>query len=175
MDVKRNGTACGSASLETRGLYVRVRVEYAGPENAVLRAYLRGDRGTVRLGVPAPEKGRYLLVRDMTAREIAEAGAPIEVLLFADGESGEGDGRADGAWTPLERPELFFGRGEAELAGRRDCLWRREGGGRGIAIPYSPDSPFPLVRYFCFARIAAIGGRYYAAYSFDGSGTPTAD
>ena len=108
MEVKRNGATCGSASLTPMGLYMRVRVEYNLAEKTVLRAYLRGDRGLIRLGVPAPEKGGYVLARDMTAREVSTAGTPMEVLLLAEGESGAG--AEGGVGMMLEYPEMFFSR-----------------------------------------------------------------
>ncbi|MEA4814890.1 MAG: hypothetical protein VB112_08290 [Oscillospiraceae bacterium] len=170
MEVKRNGATCGSASLTPMGLYMRVRVEYNLAEKTVLRAYLRGDRGMIRLGVPAPEKGRYLLARDMTAREVSTAGTPLEVLLLAEGESGARAG--DGGWRTLEYPEMFFSRRENELVGRRDCLGQSGSGFKSIAIPYSQARPFPLVRYFCFAKVEPIGGKYYTIYSFDDGERP---
>ena len=47
-------------------------------------------------------------------------------------------------------------------------LLRREGGVTHLAVPWPPDTPFPLTELFCLARIRTMDGRRWAEYRFLG-------
>ena len=77
--------------------------------------------------------------------------------------------RSDG-WETLEAGTGFFQKDpwlSRQAAGLSGALWRREGGLRLLAIPWSPDHPFPLPALFCFARTQVIRGSACVVYRFD--------
>jgi len=72
-------------------------------------------------------------------------------------------------WTRCEALRFKNARWETAL---RDALFRRCGARLELALPYSPQRPFPLPELMCFARLAEIGGEKRIIYAFDAQKTP---
>ena len=43
---------------------------------------------------------------------------------------------------------------------------------RRVALPFSPEQPFPLPTLFCFARVECRDGKWWAVFAFDERGWP---
>ena len=72
-------------------------------------------------------------------------------------------------WTRGETLRFKNARWETALRG---ALVRRSEGRLELAVPYSPQRPFPLPELMCFAKFAIIGGENRIIYAFDEQKTP---
>jgi hypothetical protein len=167
-----DGAPAGELSVTPDRLYVCCEVICRLPQAGVYRAVAVGGAGEVLLGVPEPERERFVLRRRLSAKCLAAAG-PLERCELRRG-AGAGAAPDASRWRREDRPEELF-RGaflRERLRDAGECLAYTEGGARLLAIPYDRRRPFPLPALFCFARIRRIGGRCYAVYAFDAEEKP---
>lgn len=60
----------------------------------------------------------------------------------------------------------------APLSRLSGVLWRWDGEGGELAVPYFPGKEFPLTPLFCLGRFQEVEGGKYLCFSFDGGGKP---
>jgi len=154
----------GTLHLSREGGWARVELRCEKREQGIYRAFLLCRQGELPLGVLEPAREALYLCRRIPDREIERRGGVIGVearLSYAFGETWQ---RASGSF--------FQKGGVCWQESWEGALWRREGGGRMLAIPYQPGQPFPLVSMFCFARIMPVCRRCCAVFFFDGEERP---
>ena len=149
--------------VEKQGLYCCLRAELPRREG-LWRVFLKGQRGTMPLGVLLPEGERMHLARRISCRRLEELGP----LCCAYAENA-----AEQDWQSLPEAAAFFQKTCWKRASTlyRDCLFR-PGQPRLLALPYDGRGPFPMTELFCFARRQTIRGREYVVYAFDGQDFP---
>ena len=72
-------------------------------------------------------------------------------------------------WVAAEGLHFKNARWETALRG---ALVRRRGGHMEVAVPFSPQHPFPLPELMCFARLEKFGAENRIIYVFDAQKTP---
>ena len=164
------GEQVGQVTLTDRGGRLSVEASCRRDDSGLFRAYLLCERGEYPLGVLEPRGGSMSLRRTVRTGELRAMGAVWrgEMRMSYAFSSRE-------VWEPLASAERFFQKDALlarEAAGLEGGLWRREGNGRMLALPYAADQPFPLTALFCFGRIRSIRGRAYVVYCFDGEEHP---
>lgn len=161
-----DGIEAGEVHIEREGLYLHFQAECDTIPEVPCRLLLRGERGTLSLGVPEPADGCLRLRKKLSLREADTAGRLLRGELQRCGERTE---RPE-EWQRAEKP----GKIPQDPALRRqmpgEALCQRRGDRVLLAFPYAPDTPFPLTRLFCLGRITRIGGRCYVVYTFDSRG-----
>lgn len=122
-----------------------------------------GSAGELRLGVPEG--------REFSRRYSQRMTGPLGRLLRGELRK-VGEGREE--WQAVSRPEELFRTPwlRRALKGAEGVMTKRNGRGRCLALPYSPDQPFLLVPLFCLCRIRRIGQREYAVFFFDDAEWP---
>lgn len=166
--IQLHGRPCGELLAEEHGLYRRYSaVCRMTPDAEPMRLFAVGERGELRLGVMQPENGRFVLRRQMSAKEADTAGKLLrgELRPLAVQETD---------WHSAAEPENLF-RGvllRSRLRGKRGVLVCRSGEGCFVAIPFDTGSPFPLTDMFCLAHVRRLGQRQYAVFCFDGQENP---
>ena len=162
------GRPLGELTAEREALYTWFDARCVLPGEGLWCAWAVGDQGELRLGVLEPRGDRASIRRRFSDRLTA----PLGRIQW--GEIRAAHPAAAGEWAILTEREMrtFPPRLRRELAGTSGILFSREGERRLLAAPYDPARPFPLERFFCFARVRRIGGRSYAVYAFDGGGHP---
>ena len=164
------GEQVGQVTLTEQGGRTQAAVSCRRDNAGLFRAYLLCERGEYPLGVLEPRGEEMCLRRTVRTGELQALG----VIWRGEMRMSYAFSRPDG-WQSLERAEAFF-TADAELsrlaAGIQGGLWRREGSGRLLALPYAPERPFPLAPLFCFARVETIRGSVYAVYRFEEGDRP---
>lgn len=127
------------------------------PMPGLYRAYVQGERGRLLLGVMEGEGLRRRFSPTLTSPigRILSGRMEESVLCQADDWTSAPEDWL--AQYPPFPPETLFCR-----RGRRYYL----------AIPYAEEKPFPLEKYFCFARVRTMDGRLRAVFIFDRDGNP---
>lgn len=158
-----DGRKCGEVSVQEQGLYRDYRAECElkmGSEP--VRLFLVGEQGELRLGVPQPEGGRFVLRRQLSAKEAGGAGRLLrgELRPFVSRE---------GSWQSVPEPWELFRENQLrrQLQGIQGALVYHGGNRRFVALPFDTGKPFPLTDMFCLARVRRIGQREYAVFCFD--------
>jgi hypothetical protein len=77
------------------------------------------------------------------------------------------DVRPDDAWRPIEDASTLFSDPELKQAGGAVTggLVRKSGSTTYLAVPVSPEKPFPAMPIFCFGTMEAIRGASYIVFS----------
>ena len=75
------------------------------------------------------------------------------------------------SWRPVE-DGFFRGELRGTLHGGKGVLWRPDGEGRQLALPWDCAVPFLLMPLFCFVRLRTVRGRLMAVLAFDGEERP---
>lgn len=143
----------------------------------------RDDRGLYKLWLTGPGEGRFpagtlipegdclCLYRMLPRSELERAGCwPVtggEVVLAFPFEDRGGWRREADPGRLLADPIL-----RSQMGG--PCLYRQEGEGFLLAVPFRTDRPMPLVSLFCLAAIRRVEGVCRAVWRFDGKGCPVA-
>ena len=167
--VYREERPAGALRLRREGERTAVEMECALDRSGLFRGFLRCSRGEVGLGVLEPKGERLVLRRMLLNGELEPLGRPMSGemrLSFPFREAGRWRSAAPG--EPLLADRAL----QKELDGTAGVLWRREGGGRYLAVPFRAGGPFPLTALFCFARIREIDGGTYAVFRLDSHGNP---
>lgn len=162
--VMQNGRAVGELTVVRDGLYAAFSMTCHPMADSVCRAFLLGEQGELRLGVPMPSGGEFTLCRRIALWEVDALGTLRGAELR---ESAMPDG--PGVWEDVRRPEElfhnpFFRRRFQGMRGVRVC---RDPSGLSLALPFDERKPFPIPMLFCFARIQRIGGVRCVVYAFD--------
>lgn len=118
------------------------------------RVTIRGDRGTVFLGV---WEGEQTLCRRLSRELTAPLGTPLCACAVRC--------QRDEGW--VSAPPERFAPWPTEHG-----LCRRRGGVWELALPYRPDRPFPLPELVCLARICTVAGEERAVFCFDDDRMP---
>ena len=163
LPVLLEGKKCGELLAEERGLYIFYRaVCDLKADIEPMRLFVVGEQGELRLGVIQPENGKFILCRQISARETAAAGRILRCELRSD-VSGEPE------WERVVEPEKLF-RDPAlkrHLRNGTDVLIRRSSDRCFVALPFDVRRPFPMTDLFCLARVRRIRQRPYAVFCFD--------
>jgi hypothetical protein len=166
LPVLLDGKTVGELTVERDGLYACAAAECMLPEGEPMRLYAVGRQGETRLGIPAPERGRFTLRRRIAAAEISRAGELLRgELRLCNGEKAE-------QWEPERQLQRLLSPAGARAQSAEGALSRQEGEARLLALPYDERRPFPIPGLFCFARIRRIGGQRYAVFAFSKDGQP---
>lgn len=123
-------------------------------QKGLYRAVLHGTGGTLPLGVwegEAPLRRRFS--REMTA----PLGTPFRAEVLPC--------HRDSGWRSAPPERFHPWRTEGGLCRRRGGVWQ-------LALPYSPDQPFPLPELVCLAKICTVEGQERAVFFFDDAMTP---
>jgi hypothetical protein len=81
-------------------------------------------------------------------------------------EDAQEEPEADGGWAPIPNPGIMF----SDLNLTESCenvtgaLLSSQDGCDLLAVPISPEEPFPLMAIFCFGSSGSIGGREYIIF-----------
>lgn len=163
-----NGKPCGELLTEECGLYRRYSAAcHMEPNTEPMRLFAVGERGELRLGIMQPDNGRFVLRRQMSAKDASAAGTLLrgELRPLAVPEKD---------WRSAAEPEKLF-RGtvlQKHLSGRKGVLFCRSGECCYLALPFAVNSPFPLAEMFCLAHIQSSGQKQYAVFCFDSQENP---
>ena len=149
-----NGRRVGALRAATVGADTCFHVDAVVPPG-LYRVYAEGSGGRLLLGV---WEGTVPLRRRFSAALTAPLGAPL--CGRAESSPSAGDGWRDAA------------PGDVPLLGTEGGLIRRRGQVLELALPFDPDTPFPLPALFCLARIRKLRGREWAVFRFTNTGQP---
>lgn len=125
-----------------------------------------GQGGTLRLGCPEQQSGEVRLSRRFSGRMTAPLG-PLHHGELRKAVQPCG-------WEEVKHPAQLFhtpSLGKA-LQGCQGVLTKKKGDWRLLALPFSPEKPFPLVSLFCFAHLRKLREGTYIVYAFDGEEWP---
>ena len=154
----------GTVRLSREGGWVHLEMDCEKDPRGLFRGFLLCRWAEIPLGVLEPKEDRLRLYRRIPAQEIERRGGAVrgEMRLSYAFRPREG-------WQRVENGAAFFQNGipSSEKLSWEGAMWRREGERRLLAMPYDSRRPFPLCALFCFARITAISGRWYAVFIFD--------
>lgn len=161
------GREAGELRAAEEGVYVTFHALCRPTEPALLRAYVIGQQGELRLGVLAPENGAFTIRRRFSKNAVR----PLGRLLRGEARP---CGEESAAWEPMGDPEERFPGGLPRrlLAGVTGVLTRREGRLHLAALPWEDRGPFPLPELFCFARVEQIEKQRCVVFAFDDAGEP---
>lgn len=124
-----------------------------GLAEGLWRVWVRGQRQRLLLGLLSGDS-----LRRRFSRRLTEPLGPLRCGLVepvtAQREEAE-------PWRPARQEDC-------PLPLPPGALCRPAGRCRRLALPYAPDSPFPLTELFCFARVGIISGRRWVLLRFDG-------
>ena len=148
----------GTMTAEREGDCLRVALRCRGCGQGIYRAFLLCRRGEIPLGVLEPMGEEVGLCRRVRLREIEGRGGVTGAAVRLSWSFREGWQRAE---------EGFFCRGGFGEISWEGAMWRPEGKGRLLALPYEQSRPFPLAGLFCFARIMPVQGCCCAVYCFN--------
>lgn len=162
------GRSLGEVTAQKEGEDTCFRAVCRLPEKGLWCLWAVGSEGELRLGVP--EGGEEAcLARRFSRRLTAPLGRLLrgELRLAVQPEEKPG-------WEAAPRPESLFRTPwlRRALAGQQGAMVCRTGKQCRLALPFSPEKPFPLPGLFCFACIRPIGGADYAVFTFDGQEWP---
>ena len=166
----------GSVTLQDRGAELSALARLPDDGRGLYKIYLTGDSGRYLLGTPIPEQGTLLLRRVVCLDSLRRQGAwpptgAQAVLAYPAGGAGRPE---EAGWHPEPCPQARMSdpvlrRASSGLSG---TLIKREPDGFSLAFPWSSGCRFPLPPLFCLARIASIGCRCFAVFSFNDQGIP---
>ena len=136
------------------------------PEKDMWCFWVVGRGGTLRLGCPEEPEGEVCFSRRFSSRMTLSLGSVLR------GEARSVSQSERSTWEAAPKG-LFRSPGlRQELSQEQGVLTRRWGNVRLIALPFSPEKPFPLTSLFCFANIRVLNGKKYAIFAFDGKEWP---
>lgn len=165
--VTQEGRAVGELTVVRDGLYAAFSLTCHPWMDGVCRAFILGERGELRLGVPVPSGGEFALYRRIALREVETVGVLRSAELRACEEP-------SGVWKSVRQPEELFRDSflRSRILGVRNVRVRRTPNGLFLALPFERGKPFPLPALFCFARIQCVCGVCCVVYAFDTQGNP---
>ena len=137
-----DGQECGQATIQKQGLYYVFTGQCRPISDEVTRAILQCDGKTVPLGVLIPEQGTLQLRKKISRSQIGDCAFQSVVLSGPEGE-----------WQPREG--LVFDR---RVTG---AIAKMEGTSRTVAIPFSPEEPFPYLTFFCCCQPMELYGKLH--------------
>ena len=155
------GAETGEARVQRQGVYTAIscRCPMDGPGVTRLCAF-SGER-SAPIGVMLPGDGA-LSIRKKLSRSGLEALGPGKLRYFTLSK----DGAAAEDWQDAPSvAALFDDILLSRLAPVRGALTKREEGVSLLAVPWSPDAPFPLMPIFCLGRPFDRDGRDYLLFS----------
>ena len=164
LPLRLDGHTAGEVRVREDGC---VTAECGRREDGLYRAYLTGTSGRALIGVLEPHGASLRASRRFSRGELASLGTlrggqAVCSFLFDETD-----------WQRITPPHFFAeARLERERAACSGALFRREGKRRFLALPYSPDAPFPIPELFCLARMRTVHGRCCAVYCVDAAGNP---
>ena len=166
LPIMYQGAQVGELAVEHLAGDVGFSARCAGMGKGLWCLWVVGSSGELRLGV-LEERGA-VFSRRFSQRMTAPLGRLLRGELRSAGES------RGGGWKSVSRPEELFRTPwlRRALAGAEGTLMKKTGKGRSLALPYSPERPFPLTPLFCFCRICRIEQREYAVFCFDDAEWP---
>lgn len=170
--VLRDGQSVGELTVEQEPNCTAYRLRCRG--EGLCSAWVVGQSGELRLGVPEAEHGMLTLSRRFSRELTGPAGSVVRGELRSCVVETGGE---EEDWQSLGSPDRLFRSRflQSQLRGVSGALTRRGKSRRFLALPFDPRRPFPLVPLFCFARILRIGGTAYAVFAFDREETPVFD
>ena len=143
----------GTLTVTPSGTDTVFRVRCTGLPAGLYRLYACGDGGELLLGVT--EDGC------LHRRFSAAMTTPLGTVTWC---------RAQPAAAPQWRPATLSDSLPWHVPA--GTLLRREGGVTHLAVPWPPDTPFPLTELFCFASVGRREGKRYVFFVFSGGWTP---
>ena len=162
--VLAEGEAAGELTVVPDALYTVFDVSCPGREG-LWCAWVVGEKGRFRIGIPEPEGG-LLHIRRRFSRQLTEpAGLLLRGELRPLGEEGE-------HWVPLRVDTLQSPYLRSRLGPLPGVLTCREKDGCLIAVPRDDARPFPLEAMFCFARPRRLKNGSFWVFRFDGREWP---
>jgi len=168
--VWRDGRSVGSVTFSREGIYTRMRCDCAQDTDDVLRLYCLSGGRTASLGIPAPEKGRLILTRRFTDRDLAALTADVpERFWLADAASVSEPAKPENPtrWRPAVQPAELFREPylQAACRGLQGCLLFGAASDQTLlAVPFSPSAPFPLSALLSMGTWACLSGRQYILF-----------
>ena len=156
-----DGNAVGEISVERLALYTEFTVCCRIPATGLWCVWLVGGIGELRLGLLERTGDCGALRRQFSRQMTAQLGQLIR------GELRPVWSTAQTSWENIANPSEVFRTDwiRQQLHGVCGAVCRRNS--RQLALPYDAKKPFPLLPWFCFARVCTIGGRLYVLYCFD--------
>lgn len=154
----QNGKTIGEITLQAQGLYTLFHANVFTLDDTLQAVYLTGDGGSVRLGVIEKIGRGGQLKRSLSNQSWRHVG-----------QLSHGDLRPaqDSPWqtlttAPIKSPYL-----QKHCHNLPDGLWKPQGNGMEIALPYHPQKPYPLMAFFCFARFLTVEHIPYLVVALD--------
>lgn len=174
---------CGHWRVQEQGEELWIYIEQGDDRRGLYKGYIEGGGGRYMLGTLMPEGDKLVLKRRLLRKDLTNRGVwPIQscgvVLAYATPPvaCSPKSQSLSLEWRREPCPENLLGDRLLSCCaqGHRGTLVRRRGEGFQMAFPFRPQGEFPLQPLFCLARVQKIEGRWYALYSFNQKGCPTA-
>ena len=143
----------GTLAVTPSGTDTVFRVRCTGLPAGLYRLYVCGDGGELLLGVT--EDGC------LHRRFSAAMTTPLGTVTRCRAQPA-----AAPQWRPPSPPDSLPWHVPA------GTLLRREDGVTHLAVPWPPDTPFPLTELFCFASVGRWEEKRYVFFVFSGGWTP---
>ena len=164
-DVLCRGRRVGYADVDRRGAYTVVSCRCPVQSASVTRLCAAADGEGPSLGVMVPRGGELWLEKRLSRSQLSALG-PGTVRRFVLSFD---DGVPDG-WEPCPEAGALFRDPLLRRISVRGALTRQRDGLRELAVPWSPEAPFPLAPLFCLGRLLERDGRDYLLFFIrDGS------
>ena len=136
------GQECGRAEIQKQGLYYVFTCRCRQVSDAVTRAVLLCSGKSVPLGVLIPEQGKLCLKKRLSQSQIGSGAFETITLSGPEGE-----------WQPWEG--MVFDRAVS------GAVSKVEGAYRKVAIPFSPEEPYPYLAFFCCCQPVELHGKLH--------------
>lgn len=150
---------CSCDSFRTK-LFAKTYVSISG----ICRAYVRGQGGSILIGVLAPDGTCFSAEKNLSNRELSGLGLNFDEITYAYAlKTEEGSSGETCLWHPLKeipdllcRDEVIF-----TLASSTNALCDNPGAPTAIAVPLAADRPFPCPDVLCIVSPRQINGSLY--------------
>lgn len=168
LPIMYQGAQVGELAVEHLAGDVGFSARCTGMGKGLWCLWVVGSTGELRLGVLEDRGREAVFSRRFSQRMTAPLGHLLRGELRSAGES------RGSIWQSVSRPEALFRTPwlRRALTGAEGALIKKAGKGCFLALPYSPERPFPLTPLFCFCRICRIEQREYAVFCFDDAEWP---
>ena len=186
--VTMDGSMAGTLNVFSDGGFTSFEFRGDSCGSTPVRLCCRSGERIVPIGIPVPEKGMMYLRKRFTRNGLESAGisgidgcmlislskpipsAPVFVDTHFSKPADITPQSGTGAWQCEYEPWSIFTDEEIQLAcrGLNGALRRSCGDTEELAIPVSPNEPFPMMPVFCYGDIAEINGRQYVVFTVKG-------
>lgn len=143
--------------------------------NGICRAYVRGNEGSLLIGVLAPEGTAFSAEKSITKTALFSAGLTFDGITYAYALCPSKNTEDDATeWRKLDRlPEILCrDKVVCALAKSADTLTDSNFTPTRIAVPLITDRPFPRPDILCLLTPRKINGSLYGILGISKSGAP---